>query len=442
VDAVEVNGEGRPLHDITEATAAIKVFGSETAGRTIAIGSVKSNMQWGKECAGMAQFFKVLNSLHYFVSMPNIHLRELNSQLDLPETAMLSSEAMTMARGQNTTNQVCVVAHGWGGANVGLNLASVEGSRPGFKKNEADQQVSLADMPFSYWPGGNVVAEDDSAPDRVYTITGSWSGWKPEEMQWQGGSTYSYTLTFGENCYENFQIWLDGNPEKVLHPLDEHATGGTGACFTDTARFTIADEDDVQGGDEPPMLYSWLLDGRKRVQEEVDPETGETLTFQLVHPISEEPLPEEDEGKPGDRYHICLHAAGTYRMVDWEKLPTASSVPTDKVVPSTAKYHVVSTWNGWSFDEMQPVEGSPGSFYLDVRLDEEGGEFQIVRNQDWNQVFWPSEFNDTSGPGPYVDRLNGWNWNLDGKPGDKFRIEFTRAYAFGVDTTSTSWRKL
>jgi len=49
-------------------------------------------------------------------------------------------------------------------------------------------------------------------------------------------------------------------------------------------------------------------------------------------------------------------------------------------------------FNDWSLEEMEQDPSASGTFYADVSLTQnQGGEFQIVRNRDWNQVLYPTE---------------------------------------------------
>jgi len=303
--------------------------------------------------------------------------------------------------------------------------------RKAMRGRTARTSASIDEAAFEFWPGGSR-ALDAEGPSRGYTIVGSWSSWsKPEDMRWEGNGVYGYTLTLGENRYEHFQIWLDGEPAKILHPSMQHAPNGSAAFLTISAG---ADNDE-----EHSSSFSWQLDGRDCILEKIDSVSGQRVSLRLVDPHTGRPLSRQDEGRPGDRYLIRLHVAGKYHMVDWEKLSSQPVVKLDDVViPSTAKYYVVGNWASWRFQEMVSDASCPGVFHAEVVLAEDGGEFQIVRDQDWNQVFSPSDVEgEVSGPSTASD----WHWELHGIAGESFRIEFERQYIRGVDTLKISWRK-
>merc|ERR1712061_276093 len=92
---------------------------------------------------------------------------------------------------------------------------------------------------------------------------------------------------------------------------------------------------------------------------------------------------------------------------------------------------------------------NPGLFYRDVTLTEHGGHFHIIRNRDWQQVFFPGSqaaatsygepSNDVQGP----DENSGMiSWLLGGTAGERYRIEFQRVVDMDKDMKTVSWPKL
>merc|ERR1711957_1022819 len=67
-----------------------------------------------------------------------------------------------------------------------------------------------------YWPGGGGKLQADSKVAIGYFISGSWNGWNPVEMERGGNGLFTHTVSIGENRYEEFQIWLDGDPSRAL----------------------------------------------------------------------------------------------------------------------------------------------------------------------------------------------------------------------------------
>ena len=67
---------------------------------------------------------------------------------------------------------------------------------------------------------------------------------------------------------------------------------------------------------------------------------------------------------------------------------------------------------------------SRGLHFIDVVLPSRQIEFNVVRNKDWSQVFYPGAGETVVGPDSYFD-VNDM-WCLAGAPNETFRIEFKR----------------
>merc|ERR1712183_430631 len=92
-----------------------------------------------------------------------------------------------------------------------------------------------------------------------------------------------------------------------------------------------------------------------------------------------------------------------------------------------------ASWNNWALDEMAPESSAPGTFHLDVAPPSGGGDFQIIRNHDWTQVFFPrtqraSSAQDVDPTCPNEEGA-GLYWFIDGRAGDQFRITLRRSTA-------------
>jgi len=153
---------------------------------------------------------------------------------------------------------------------------------------------------LTYWPSGGGHLEMASRPIRGYFIQGSWNEWAPQAMKDENDGCHSFTMVLGNESYEEFQITLDGNTEKLLHPPFAQAAKGTEVCGPDA---------------EPDMasMNTWLIDARStpELPGDLSVEVAEKLKMQLVNP---------DQGVPGDRYRISLHTTGKWRTVTWSKV--------------------------------------------------------------------------------------------------------------------------
>jgi len=70
----------------------------------------------------------------------------------------------------------------------------------------------------SYSAQARLPSENGASRPR-YCIVGSWSDWKPEDMQWDAmQQLYVFQLCLGSGGWESFQFLLDGDWNKCLHP--------------------------------------------------------------------------------------------------------------------------------------------------------------------------------------------------------------------------------
>jgi hypothetical protein len=218
---------------------------------------------------------------------------------------------------------------------------------------------------------------------------------------------YGYTVVMGENCWEDFVVTLDRDVKRTLHP--KVAKGGKGSPCA---------------GPDAETQSCWRINAMTTW---VDGEEAKTE------------LTAGDSGKPGDKYQVMLKVAGKFKTVVWTKLGTS-----DLSAAKAGEYYVAGNFNGYTFTKMaQDGDG----FSLEVMLLRNGGEFQIVRNEDWHQVICPTTPKadaSVEGFGP-EDSIGarGYGWYMGGEPGDVFKISFKREFGeMGADTKKVSWEKV
>jgi len=227
-------------------------------------------------------------------------------------------------------------------------------------------------------------------------------------MEHLGNNIYAFTVTLGPNRWERFQICLDSDKDKVLHP---------GAGWAEKSV-------KVLGPDPCLSNLSWVIDG----QSSISVPTGEGMVLELANPAV------DDVGEPGDQYRVMLSVQGKWRTVDWEKLEGEKGPCVDD-----AAYYVSGTWNDGALEEMRS-DGN-GTHTVEVTLSRYGGLFTLVRNRDFGQVLFPETSFATNsdtvlGPEP----SSGHCWVIEGVAGDKFEIKFSRIAA--SDERTISWSKI
>lgn len=440
VDAVEAHGSAALLHDAVEVASLLRAHRSEDyKDLPLVLSATKTMIGNQIEVAGLASLLKAIYCEQAGAATPNMHLRLLNPHSDsLSQPSCLATEGVEF---RMQSSFVGVKASGFGGSNAYLLTWGQVGVDRG-----AQQPTPLAQDRIAFWPGGGGVLERAMQPTESYMIVGSFSEWadpepmEPEEKE----GVYGYTLTLGENRWEQFQIWLDGDSTRVLHPSEPKAMKGAA----------------VLGPSPSAHGCNWLIDGRLGTQQQQPaafqfPEVllgpGGPASAALVREVDDSPSPRRraiaaGPPRPGDLYRVRLRLAGKWRTVDWERLPPGPATFSISPKVKPGRYYVAGSWNDWVLEEMAPDQKEHGVFRLDVVLTRSAGEFQIVRNRDWSQVFYPQKPRalgsvDSPVQGP-DDSGHGLNWYLGGVPGDQFDILFSRQVGMdGSDERHISWTK-
>jgi len=420
VDGVEAFGAGTFIADAVEVGSLLRAHRGGNSFTPLGIAAVKSSVGNQVEVTGMNSFLKTMYAAQRGTMTPNLHLRVANPHIEAFEQPCLLATESLEHRIPSTFNGV--MARGLGGTNVYF-----------VTWGQLDQvKVPPVAVPrtqefLSFWPGGGGALENEQLPARNYTIVGSWSQWPdPMPMEAEADGTYSYTLALGENRWEHFEIWLDGDSTKVLHP-------GKAMAGKDLAVYGPVQNAGGCGwkiNGLPELVYAPAADS---LQDEWEADDGFAL-------------PTADTGSVGDLYRVTLHVAGRWRTVSWQKLP--ESACDLKVLQTTCiggQYYVSGDWDGWQLHEMLPEPSMSGFFFQDITLQQSAMEFQIVRNRDWRQVLYPSEprtTNSTSTVHGPDDLSDGLHWLLHGNPGDTYRIELQRLVTGELDTKKVTWWRL
>jgi len=306
VDAVECASTGMLLRDAVEVASCAKALrgcgadegmpwsGSEP--EMLQLGSAKTNTGNLIETSGLVGLIKVFHAIRWNLWPPSQHLRRLNPHMDVSEAPIIMGGECTDPR-----SRALFMGHsafGFGGTNVHLHAfggVDEEVRRPPGPVPESRKPR------LTFWPAGG---GESARPRKGYFIIGTWGGpdAEPVQMEQEGVGVYGYTMALGENRWEQFQLMLDADEGKVLHPRHCEAWKG---C-------------EVLGPDPQEVAegLAWLIDGRSALPE--PPPGEEELVLAEAGTLTET---NEDVGVPGDLYRIRLHTAGKWRTVSWARLP-------------------------------------------------------------------------------------------------------------------------
>nr|AQS99304.1 type I polyketide synthase [Gambierdiscus polynesiensis] len=433
MDAVECHGVGSQLEDSVEVSALGRLLRSsaESLDEPLNLGAVKTNLSAECEASGIVAFVQVMYNIKFSANSGSLHLKQINPHMEGWESLQLSTESLPY-RDEWAFHGAS--SRGWGGVNTHI----IQWYRVDENYVRLGKLESTRD-PFAFWPGGGGVLKAEAKAMDAYHIVGSWNNWKPEEMEATDVGIFTYTVTLGMNRFETFQIWLDGDSNRVLHPGRPRAPSALR----------------VQGPvqlDEASGL-NWMIDGRVIRESQAAPqgaltdaESSTGTTADAAADVVE--YSTRDRGRVGDQYEVKLSIAGKYRAVVWRKVKTGADDAELRALQGT--YYVTGSFNEWGLSEMTLSEDVQlGLHTIKIGpLKQKRYEFQLVRNKAWDQRFYPtfstiaaeswSEF-EVDGPG---DEGHGNNWCIKSREGDFFLIEFQRSIGNGVDVKKISWRRV
>lgn len=442
VDAVESYADGKILDDCLEATALARAYrpqGTLHADGAAPLGIVSSKSGAGNqlEAMGLSQIIKVILGARVASIQPTPHLRIVNPHVDLEmcdRNAMLPSECINYRLPSTFTG---ILNRSIGGTNCHcIMFAKVPEQSYSVKQKAISSKQELI-QPLLFWPSGGGALAEEMLPKMGYSIMGTFNRWRPQPMDNEAPGVYVFTIILSENRWERFQIALDGEPTRVLHPV---LTEGDKCC-------------PVAGPEAALQVLSWQIDGRPKGPRLVDAGADDTRQvpgggWQAIAPDASD-VDADLLALPGDRFRIRLQLQGRWRMVDWEKLPQAEKedTPAERAFEASltglvGTYQVAGSWNLFDLQAMKRDPLQRHQHYIEVLIAQDGEQhFHLLRNEDRNQVIGPPALSRT--PGSAI--LSAWNqrsplknWVFHALAGDVFKIEFERT----AEQMQVTWSKI
>nr|AQS99190.1 type I polyketide synthase [Gambierdiscus polynesiensis] len=430
--AIETHGNAILLDDSVEVSAISRLLRHDPAEdeEPLLVGAVKTQVSAQCEACGMTTFLKAMLNISFGVFAPSLHLKQVNPHMEINESGVFMTNEHLPFREQ-------YVFHGCSSRGFnGTNTHIIQWYRADPLKVRTERILAPEDQ-IAFWPAGGGYLDNASRPSEGYFVIGSFCQWEePQEMEKISDSEYSYTITMGANSFEAFQICLDQDMERVLHPRYPQATSGS----------TVAGPDNF----DEAAGYMWTIDSRPLQLPAI---AGATSSAAIADKESSGAIVEAaSKDKPGDKFEVKLSVAGKYRAVTWKKVESADAGSiSDPVVQGT--YYVMGSWNDYRLQAMTADhEKTLGLFTFDLGplpLWASRCEFQIVRNKDPDfQSFHPKygsiaseEWDEAEVEGP-DEGGPGRTWCIKGKGGDRFKIEFQRNLESGQDIRRISWHKI
>lgn len=427
VDAVECHANGNILADAVETSSTARAYrpdGKIGIEETAPLGILASKTRTGDFCdaVGLVAILQVMSAMKTGACMPICHLRILNPHIDISICERPANMSVEILETRLPSAFTGVSAHSFSGTNVHFLTYGQVNEDTEQPQPDAEQSASKK---ITYWPEGGGKLETEHLPRSGYSIVGSWSRFEPQNMEDEGSGVYGYTITLGENRWEHFQIWLDGQKQKALHPGElkagKHSTV-LGPEETLTFNTWIVDGRPVWMWKSPGPVGSLTDRGQSGGWEQIEVETG-------------------DHGQVGDKYRIRLRLSGKFRTVEWEKLKEKAALAE---IPR-GRYYVVGSWSNLDFEEMACEDEVAGVFSREVQVPSTARcDFFIVRDKDWMQVFYPStsDSEDALGPEPMQNTAGTWSLR-QAYTGDVFKIKFSRRIdATDSDSPKVCWEKV
>jgi len=420
VDAVETASKGKILEDAMESSATARAFrpdgvaiGPETS--MLFMQATVTSIGNQLEAHGISEILKVCLGTSWGAIHPILHLRVMNPHMDLDvceRPVNLNTDVMEFPLVSSYTGITNM-------SNVGTNAHCIVFGQLTEEHHRIEPAPKLVRDKILFWPEGGGSLDPEHVPRRGYEIAGTFNRWVPEPMEQVGPGTYEFTMTLGINRWERFQLCLDADNKKMLFPgppIGGEDQGAKGAL--------------VAGPGPAFRRDSWLVDGRTYYKGlGAIGDLGEAPADELKEAAS------PDQGECGTKYRVRLRVRGKWRCVDWERLEAEA-----EAVPDQSEYQIVGSWNDGAPEDMAPDPDNPGTYFAEVQLATDGGLFQLTRNRDWEQSLYPATpqgiaSSDVLGPEEQISHA----WVMEGRAGDVFRVEFSRAQSEGVDEKRVSW---
>lgn len=221
-------------------------------------------------------------------------------------------------------------------------------------------------------------------PSEPVFVVGTWSSWSTaHELTMVSDGVYAFAVEIGDFLQERFHFILNQDLAQSLYPnikkADHHAQ-------------VIGPDADVGG-------RHWCIDAVK-----------DGLPVGAVY-----------------RVELLWDPISGARQVRWEATDSSLELNTISSSSYKHKYYVTGSWGNWTYQRMLSKSNEENMYEVTFHIGATGKEqFQIVRDKDKTQVFYPGSVGDSQdrlhvlGPNEFSE---GRRWDVFGEVGEEVQIK-------------------
>lgn len=404
LDAVEASAGGQASSDAEELALLRRALRHRDESRPVVVSCIKASFGNAGVAGGLLGIARSLILLGRGLHGPQLHLHTLALEPPEDETGTRRSlhiPTEVLAGGRLASQIIGVSSF----AATGYCAHHLVLAEPPVIPSKASQ----GQHPL-WWPY-KLMEKDRTLVYRGYFLQGTMTAWSEglpmtrvnEEDELD---TFEGYIGLESDFPETFQIWVDDDPDKALHPPQRG----------DPAEAAV-----IGPSSAAPRSLCWKI--------------GE-------------------DGRAGDGYRIRLQVNGSLRRLSWKKMPKEARTSLAWTLRPHS-FSLLGDHSSWTFEAMRAEPD--GSFSAELQLLKALSNFQIFRDEDFEQGVYPAHEamqrvagmaaadagkvemsgKDVLGPDPHGD---GLNFQVAGEVGALFRLSLRMMPEVSVAWEKVGWR--
>lgn len=227
LDYIEVHATGTPTGDIEEIETLKLLFKDEGLEKqTVPIGSIKSQIGHSFSAAGMANLFKVMESMKHKVIPPTWNYNESPKEVNLQDSMFyVNTKEKEWIPKKGQPMRAAINAFGFGGINSSLIIEEyIEDYHKKKLQNVKEEYIDFSDIDIAVVGIGVLDSRSDNLDEwlKNYNKPMNTSRYYPKK-RWSSKYSEIFSDVFDEGCFiEDYKFpWLKFKlPPKVIEHLD------------------------------------------------------------------------------------------------------------------------------------------------------------------------------------------------------------------------------